>query len=229
MKMKISKLAAVFMAALIALSSFSAFAATNYTNSEGSEAEDIAVLDESTYTVAGKDTTQEKQSEYTEIQYTDETVTSTCDVYATVAEGEKVYDPENPEADENGFVDGSILIGVPTVLIMNGTTDSNGYYIAEGQGRVKGNIAGTTVISVVPEETFTMSQDGKADITAAVNQDYTKFVVATSDINGADVNKNVTPSFNDNAVFHITAKTNQATAGSWHGAFTYTISTYTAQ
>ena len=199
MKMKISKIAAIFMAALIALCSFSAFA----TNSEGSKAEDIAVLDESTYTVAGKDTTQNKQSEYTQIPYTDETVTSTCDVYATVAEGEKVYDPENPGADENGFVDGSILIGVPTVLIMNGTPDSNGYYIAEGQGRVKGNIAGTTVISVVPEE--------------------------TSNVNGADVNKNVTPSFNDNAVFHITAKTNQATAGSWHGSFTYTISTFTAQ
>lgn len=217
------------MAALIALSSFSAFAATNYTNSEGSKATDIAVLDDSAYTVAGKDTTQNKQSEYTEIQYTDETVTSTCDIYATVAEGEKVYDPENPNADGNGFVDGSILIGVPTVLIMNGIPDSDGYYIAEGQGRVKGNISGTTIISVVPEGTFTMSQEGKKDITATVSQDFTKFVVATSGVNGSDVNKNVTPSFNDEAVFNVTAKTNQATAGSWKGSFTYTISTYTAQ
>ncbi|MDE5985374.1 MAG: hypothetical protein K2H13_08990 [Eubacterium sp.] len=228
MKKKISKIAAFIMAALIIFSSFSAFAATGYVNSTGSEASDIAVLDDSTYIVAGKDTTQNQKSEYTEIQYADETITSKCDVYATVAEGEKVYDPTNPDADENGFVDGSILVGVPTVLIMDAVADENGYYIAKAQGRVKGNITGATIINVVPEASFTMSQDGKDDITAIVTQDFTKFVVPTSDVTGADINKNVTPSFNDNAVFNVTVATNQATAGSWHGSFTYTISTSTA-
>ena len=151
MKKKISKMLALVMATLIALSSFSALAATSYTNSIGSEASDIAVLDDSTYTVTGKDATQDKQSEYTEFQYDDENIINKCDVYATVTEGEKVYDPTNPNADVNGFVDGSILVGVPTVLIMDGNPNEDGYYVAEGQGRVKGNIAGTTIINVVPE------------------------------------------------------------------------------
>lgn len=221
---KISKVAAAFMAALIVFSSFSAFAAPSYVNSVGSESTDIAVLDDSTYTVAGKDTTQSKQSEYTELQYADEAITSQCDVYATIEEGSKVYDPTNQDADENGFVDGSILIGVPTVLIMNGTPDTDGYYVAEGAGKVKGNIAGTTVINVVPESEFTMSQTGKDDITATVTQDYSQFVVSTSSLTGAGVNKNVTPAFNDEAVFNVLVKTNEATAGSWNGSFNYTIS-----
>lgn len=228
MKKKISKILAILMATLIAFSGFTAFAASGYVNSVGSKSTDIAVLNDSTYTVVGKDTTQNKQSEYTEKTYADETITSRCDVYATIAEGEKVYDPTNSAADDNGFVDGSILVGVPTTLIMSGTPDADGYYIAEGQGRVKGNIAGTTIINVVPEDSFTMSQKYKADITATVTQDYTKFVVPTSEIIGTDVNKNVTPSFNDDAVFNVTVKTNQATAGSWKGAFSYTISTSTA-
>ena len=47
-------------------------------------------------------------------------------------------------------------------------------------------------------------------------------------VTGSDVNKNVTPTFNDSAVFNVTVKTNQATAGSWKGSFTYTIFTSTA-
>lgn len=216
------------MAVLIAFCSFSALAATNYTNSIGSEASDINVLNNSTYSITGKDATQDKQSEYKEITYANEAVSSKCDIYATIAEGEKVYDPTNPDADDNGFVDGSILVGVPTVLIMSGTPDEDGNYIAEGQGKVKGNIAGTTIIHVVPQDSFTMTQKGKADITANVSQNFTKFTVPTSEAAGADINKNVTPSFNDAAVFNVKVKTNQATAGSWKGSFTYTISTSTA-
>lgn len=219
------------MAAIIALCSFSAYAATHpitgkeYINSIGSSSDDISILDDSQYEVIGNDTTQDKKSSYATYGVTDEEFSSKCDVYATVAEGGKVYDPENPNADENGFVDGTILVGVPVELIISGTPDENGYYVGSAKGKVKGNISGTTVIHVVPENEVTLTQNGKADITASVNQDFTKFTVPTSSLNGADVNKNVTPAFNDNAVFNLEVKTNQATAGSWHGSFTYTIST----
>ena len=216
---------ATVMAVATMMSATSVFAAnTNYVNSVGSDKGDIAILGDSSYTVIGQDIAQDKHSEYTTVTPTYDGVTSNVDVYATIAEGSDAYDPTNPEADEDGFVDGSILVGLPTVLIMSGTPDADGYYVAEGKGKVKGNIAGTTVINVVPDATFTMAQSGKSDINATVTQDYKRFVVSTSSLTGTDVNKNVTPTFNDNAVFNVTAKTNEATAGSWHGAFNYTVS-----
>lgn len=195
-----------------------------YVNSVGSATGDIAILDDAQYSVTGQDTTQEKSSKYKTVEVGDETITSDCDVYATVAEGSKVYDPENPNADESGFVDGQIVVGVPVELILDGTPDAQGYYKGSGLVKVKGNIAGTTVINVVPEDTVTMSQTGKADITATIEQGYTKFVIPTSSLTGTDVNKQVTPDFNDNATSTVEIKTNQATAGSWAGTFTYSIS-----
>lgn len=195
-----------------------------YVNSVGSATGDIAILDDAQYSVTGQDTTQEKSSKYKTVEVGDETITSACDVYATVAEGSKVYDPENPNADESGFVDGQIVVGVPVELILDGTPDAQGYYKGSGLVKVKGNIAGTTVINVVPEDTVTMSQTGKADITATIEQGYTKFVIPTSSLTGTDVNKQVTPDFNDNATSTVEIKTNQATAGSWAGTFTYSIS-----
>lgn len=195
-----------------------------YVNSVGSATGDIAILDDAQYSVTGQDTTQEKSSKYKTVEVGNETITSNCDVYATVAEGSKVYDPENPNADASGFVDGQIVVGVPVELILDGTPDAQGYYKGSGLVKVKGNIAGTTVINVVPEDTVTMSQTGKADITATIEQGYTKFVIPTSSLTGTDVNKQVTPDFNDNATSTVEIKTNQATAGSWAGTFTYSIS-----
>lgn len=203
-----------------------AFAA-NYTNSVGSAASDIAVMSDSSYTVQGKDTTQNKKSTYSTVTYAGEDITSDCDVYATIAEGSKVYDPTNENADEDGFVNGDILVGVPTELIMNGTANNDGYYVAEGSYKVKGNISGTTVINVEADDSFKMHSIGKDDINATVSQDYTKFVVSTSSLTGSDVNKHVTPAFNDDAVGKVTVKTNEATAGSWAGTFAFEISTST--
>ena len=64
---------------------------------------------------------------------------------------------------------------------------------------------------------------GKANITATISQQYTKFTVPTCTLSGADVNKNVSPDFNDTAVSSVEIKTNEAPAGSWAGTFTYSI------
>ena len=219
----------VIVAMLVPTTAFAASTNPNtnkaYVNSVGSATGDIAILDNAQYSVTGQDTTQEKSSKYTTHDVTtNPTVTSNCDVYATIEEGSKVYDPENPNADESGFVDGQIVVGVPVELILDGTPDAQGYYKGSGLVKVKGNIAGTTVINVVPEDTVTMSQTGKSDITATIEQEYTKFVIPTSSLTGTDVNKQVTPDFNDNATSTVEIKTNQATAGSWAGTFTYSIS-----
>lgn len=207
----------------IAVIPSTAFASSKYINSTGSEATDISILDDEEYIVAGKDTTQGKVSEYGTITPNEELQQSPVDIYATIAEGSDVYDPENPQADDDGFVDGSILVGVPTTLILDGTPDENGYYVASAKGKVKGNIAGTTIINVVPDKTVTLNQPGKNSITATIEQDYTQFAVSTSTTQGANINKNVTPEFNDLSVFNVTVKTNEATAGSWSGSFNYTI------
>lgn len=220
----IKSILAVGMCALTVLGSSTTALAANYVNSVGSVPEDIAVVDNSGYTVTGQDTTQAKKSTYATVTATTDLQESNVDIYATIAEGSPVYDPENPNAGEDGFVDGTVLVTVPTTIILSGTADEEGYYVGEARGKVKGNIAGTTIINVTPEDSVTLHSTGKNDITAIVEQDYTKFAVATSTAEGEDISKTVTPDYNDNAVFDVTVKTNQATAGSWSGQFTYNIS-----
>lgn len=221
--------AGVFTALTVAsITSTTAFASTSYVNSVGSAKEDIGILSDSSYTVIGKDTTQDKKSTYSNITLADESITSPCEVYATVEEGSKVYDPDNPNADDDGFVDGSVITSLPTTIIVSGTPNAEGYYEGSGIVKVKGNVAGTTIVNVVPDSTVTLSSQGKADITANIVQEYTKFVIPTSTVTGDDVNKNLDYVFNDKCSTIITIKTNQATSGSWSGSYNNTISLSTA-
>lgn len=211
-------------ATILSMSSVTAFAAApSYTNSVGSAIEDIKVVDQTGYTVAGKDVTQNQKSEYTQITLADENTTSPCKVYATVEEGSKVYDPDNPKAGEDGFVDGSIVVSLPTTLILSGTPDSNNEYVGSGLIKAKGNIAGTTIVNVVPDASVTLSSTGKADITADITTEYTKFAVPTSTAAGEKLNKNLDYVFNDTCKSVVTVKTNQATAGSWSGTYNNNI------
>ena len=222
MKKYFSTIIAAMLAVTVISSSMLTFAA-DAVPSSGSQGTDIAVLDDSDYDVAGKDTKQNKNSEYELYTHNGDDIISAVNVYATVVDGGDVYDPENPDADENGFVNGDIQVGVPTTIIVDGTPDSEGYYIGEASGKVKGNISGTTVIRVTPDSEVTLSTEGKNDVTAPITQDYTQFVVSTSEFSGAKVNKYVTPSFNDNAVFDVSIKTKDLSAGSWSGSFNYNI------
>lgn len=218
------------VATVISMSSITALAATpSYVNSVGSATEDIKIVDDSGYTVTGKDETQNKKSTYTNITLADETVTSPCEVYATIAEGSKVYDPENPKASEDGFVDGSVVVSLPTTLIVSGTPTASGDYIGTGLVKAKGNIAGTTVINVVPDATVTLSSVGKADITADITTEYTKFALPTSTATGDKLNKHLDYVFNDDCKSVITVKANGVTAGSWNGTFNNNVSLSTVE
>lgn len=211
-------------ATILSMSSVTAFAATpSYTNSVGSAVEDIKIVDQADYTVTGKDVTQNQKSAYTQITLADENTTSPCKVYATVEEGSKVYDPENAAAGEDGFVDGSVVVSLPTTLILSGTPDASNEYVGSGLIKAKGNVAGTTIVNVVPDASVTLSSTGKPNITADITTEYTKFVVPTSTATGEKLNKNLDYVFNDNCKSVITIKTNQATAGSWSGTYNNNI------
>ncbi len=214
---------------VLSMSSITVFASNSYVNSVGSKTEDINSLNNSTYTVVGKDTTQDKKSTYANVTMADESITSPCEVYATVKEGDKVYDPENPNADNEGFVNGSIIASLPTTIILSGTPNNEGYYEGSGVVKVKGNVAGTSIVNVVPDSTVTLSSPGKSNIVATISQKYTKFVVATSTVTGNDVNKHLDYVFNDDCVSTIVVRTNQATAGSWSGAYNNVVSVTTAE
>lgn len=217
--------AGVIMAAtIVSMSSITTMAATNYVNSVGSVNDDIKIVDNSDYTVIGNDTTQNKKSAYTNITLADNSVTSPCEVYATVAEGSKVYDPTNPKADDTGFVDGSIVVSLPTTLILSGTPDESGNYTGSGVIKAKGNIAGTSVINVVPDSTVTLKSTGKADITANVTTEYTQFALPTSTATGDKLNKHLDYVFNDECKSVVTVKTDKATAGSWSGTYNNSVS-----
>ena len=216
-------IATVLAIATIMTSGTVVFAASSEA-STGSQGSDIAVLDDSNYNVAGKDTKQNQKSEYEYYTLNGDDIISSVNVYATIVDGADVYDPENPDAGDDGFVNGDIMVGVPTTIILSGTPDANGYYVGEASGKVKGNISGGTIINVVPDAEVTLSAEGKTNVTAPVEQDYTQFVVSTSEFGGTMVNKHVTPNFNDKAVFDVSVKTKDLSAGSWAGSFNYNIS-----
>lgn len=217
-----SRVIAVILAVISVLTT--AVPALAAESSKGSKGTDIAVLDDSNYSVAGQDTKQNKKSEYELFTHNGNDIISSVNVYGTIADGSDVYDPENPDADDDGFVNGKIQVGVPTTIIIDGKPNSEGYYAGEASGKVKGNISGSTVISVVPDSEVTLQSQGKTDVTAPIEQDYTQFVVETSEYSGDKVNKFVTPSFNDKAVFDVSVKTKDLSAGSWSGSFNYNIS-----
>ena len=224
MKKTFSKIIAAVMAVISIFTAAMPVMAAQAVNSTASKGTDIAVIDDSSYSVAGVDSTQNQKSEYDTYTLDGTDIKSSVNVYGTIAEGSNVYDPENSEADDNGFVNGKIQVGVPTTIIIGGTPNSQGYYSGKASGRVKGNISGSTVINVIPDSEATLKSKGKDDVTATIEQDYEEFTVATSEYSGDKVNKNVTPTFNDNAVFNVEVKTKDISAGSWSGSFDYNIS-----
>ncbi len=142
----LKRVIAVFMAIICMFAtSITAFAASTNVNSIGSVADDYLVegsnpATSNTSGIVGYDDTQDRESEYKEYANTD-TVANT-NVYATQSSTFSVF--------------------LPVVLVMDGQAGQD--HEAEGTIQVKGNIAGDEYISVVPDETFALSQEGKVDV-----------------------------------------------------------------
>lgn len=208
----IKKATAAILAVMMICSCGTLTAFAKDVNSVGSvEADQNAAAD----AVIGKDTNQDKATAYQTVPVEDGTVP--CDVYATQAAGQDVYAPDDPNADEDGFVNGSVELLLPKTVILSGETGIGKYIVA-----ARGNINGTSYIKAQPVSSFTMTSTGKDPITASISQPVQRFCISTSTIPAAgDLAKTVTLNFADTvAVGDITAP---LTAGQWHGTPTFTV------
>lgn len=102
--------------------------------------------------VTGKDTVQNKQSEYSD--EIDINSTEGCEVYATLPS--------------------SFTVVIPKKVILTGSANGSGAYTV----KVKGDIAGNETITVAPAATVAMKQTGKTDVTATIAQPKTTWTVA---------------------------------------------------
>ncbi len=222
MFVKTKKVLACVMACAICMSfGVQAFALGTNVNSVGSVAADVSDdLAEDAYgsEVTGKDETQQKESEYQELEVADDTVTATVDVYATQATGEDLV-------DENGeTIDGTVMVVVPKVVILDGVSGDGAYVV-----KVKGNIAGNEVITVAPDAEVAMKQAGKDDVIATITQAKQRFAYngTTAVADADDLAKTVTTDYATTTV-DATIQADGLTAGSWHGTFAFNISFATA-
>lgn len=210
------KLVAGFMTCVVCMSvSLPAFALGTNENSVGSVANDIEVdvITENDYgsgTVTGDDKTQEHETEYSSLEIANDTVdAATCDVYATQATGEDLVDG----------TEGTVMVVVPKVVILDGKTGTGKYVV-----KVKGNIAGNEVITIAPDATVTLEQTGKDNVVATISQAKTRFAYKdTTAIENADnLAKTVTTDYY--TAPEATIQADGLSAGSWHGAFSFNIS-----
>lgn len=70
----------------------------------------------------------------------------------------------------------NIKVGVPTTIILNGSPNENGEYVAQYAVSVSGDISGGSILTVEPSDNeVALHQAGKDDITATITQSQTQF------------------------------------------------------
>ncbi len=215
MKKITSKILCAGLSAMMIFSSvMPVFAAEKIVNSVGSVANDYFTevngknpteAISKTDGLIGYDDTQNVESQWK--QYSDfkqETKQYPADVYASQASGEDYYNQSGE------LIDGDIIVWLPTSLVLNGTNKAN-EYTAEYGVRVKGNIAGNEVVSIVPDESVLLKQQGKENITATITQEKQEFTYS-------DLKDGATSTSTGNVI------ANSLSAGSWNGSFNFTVS-----
>ena len=103
-------------------------------------------------------------------------------------------------------------VTIPKRITLSGETKSGAYSIS-----CTGAIGDSRCISVVPDSSFTMTQKGKADITATTVQQITKF--RSADYTGSLGDDETEMGTDIEGTIH----TPDLTAGSWNGAFNFKI------
>ena len=109
-------------------------------------------------------------------------------------------------------VGSTFTVTIPKKITLSGETKAGTYNVT-----CNGDIAGTEFISVAPAASFDMTQKGKADVTATVTQETTKFRADnyTTELIAGEA-KMAT-----GATGSITA--DGITSGSWNGTFNFAI------
>lgn len=103
----------------------------------------------------------------------------------------------------------NIKVGVPTTIILNGSPNENGEYVAQYGVSVGGDISGGSILTVEPTDNeVALQQAGKDDMSATISQSQTQF--------SSDDLKN-------NLVTQGTVSATALTAGSWNGQTSFNI------
>lgn len=105
-------------------------------------------------------------------------------------------------------INSSYVVTLPKTIKLDSTTKDAQYTV-----NVKGALAGTEIIKVIPDTSFTMKQDGKDDVTATITQAKTDFTSAEL---AADTENGVTETG--------TVAAPDISAGRWDGSFNFNVS-----
>ena len=97
-------------------------------------------------------------------------------------------------------------VKIPKSIILNGEKTNDGINKGEYVVTVLGNIGGNEIVNVIPEYNFLMHQLGKNSLNANVTQDKLEWKHNEFNVLGNGV-----------------VSTNEMTAGSWNGSFTFNI------
>ena len=129
-----------------------------------------------------------------------------------VNETQTISANETAETSVYAEVGSTFTVTIPKKITLSGETKSGTYNVT-----CTGDIAGDEFISVAPASSFDMTQKGKADVTATVTQETTKF--------RAD---NYTTELEEGEAKMATGATGSIaasglTSGGWNGTFNFTI------
>lgn len=132
-----------------------------------------------------------------------------CSYAISALAADQEVSPDNKASTTvTATVEGEVIVWLPTSITISGTPNENKEYTGEGLVYVEGDMAGDRIISVVPDDTIALSQEGKEDITAIVEQNKTEFTYQDLNNNASTTTK-------------ITAAT--LSAGEWTSAVKYNI------
>lgn len=134
-------------------------------------------------------------------------VLSITPAYAAVEETQELDTAETAETTVYADIDTEYTVTLPKTIKLDSADKNSDYTV-----NVKGDIAGTYMVNVVPDSSFTMSTDGKESVTANVTQTQTSFnytELSANDGNGTTTTGSVAAP--------------GLTAGSWNGKFNFNV------
>ena len=132
---------------------------------------------------------------------------SVTPAYAAVEETQELNTAGTAEATVYADIDSVYTVTLPKTIKLDSADKNSDYSV-----NVKGDIAGTYMVNVVPDSSFTMSTDGKESVTANVTQTQTSFnytELSANDGNGTTTTGSVAAP--------------GLTAGSWNGTFNFNV------
>ena len=127
--------------------------------------------------------------------------------YAAVEETQELDAAGTAKTTVYADIDSEYTVALPKTIKLDSTGKNSDYSV-----NVKGDIAGTDMINVVPDSSFAMSTDGKDSVTATVTQTKTSFNYTEVSANGGD---------GTTTTGSVVAA--GLTAGEWNGTFNFNV------